>query len=143
MLKVIFLNIIALIDKDIQSFTNGFKIINPKIAKLTKTVKTTRTNGKGFSYVFRLNKSGDIAFIIKGWLGQTPFLYQEKPTVAQQNAQNVLIKEIAYKPIDVLLKKFMSILSKTLAFKYKNLIEVNNSNKLINLMEAIGPIILQ
>jgi len=68
-----------------------------------------------------LTNTGDIAFIIKGWLGQTSFLYQDKANVAQQNAQQVLIKEIAYKPIDTLKNNFIVQLSKNLALYYSKL----------------------
>jgi len=106
------------VDTKIKTLLSGLTILNPKVQKLLKKNPTTRVAGNNASYVFRLTNTGDIAFIIKGWLGQTSFLYQDKPTVAQQNAQQVLIKEIAYKPIDTLKNNFIVQLSKNLALYY-------------------------
>ena len=106
------------VDTKIKTLLSGLTILNPKVQKLLKKNPTTRVAGNNASYVFRLTNTGDIAFIIKGWLGQTPFLYQDKPTVAQQNAKQVLIKEIAYKPIDTLKNNFIVQLSKNLALYY-------------------------
>jgi hypothetical protein len=109
------------VDTKIKTLLSGLTILNPKVQKLLKKNPTTRVAGNNASYVFRLTNTGDIAFIIKGWLGQTSFLYQDKPTVAQQNAQQVLIKEIAYKPIDTLKNNFIVQLSKNLALYYSKL----------------------
>ena len=109
------------VDTKIKTLLSGLTILNPKVQKLLKKNPTTKVAGNNASYVFRLTNTGDIAFIIKGWLGQTPFLYQDKPTVAQQNAQQVLIKEIAYKPIDTLKNNFIVQLSKNLALYYSKL----------------------
>jgi len=109
------------VDTKIKTLLSGLTIINPKVQKLLKRNPTTKVAGNTSSYVFRLTNTGDIAFIIKGWIGQTPFLYQDKPTVAQQNAQKVLVKEIAYKPIDKLKNNFIVQLSKNLALYYSKL----------------------
>ncbi|MGA1311057.1 MAG: hypothetical protein ACO3XH_04220, partial [Candidatus Nanopelagicales bacterium] len=109
------------VDTKIKTLLSGLTILNPKVQKLLKKNPATRVAGKNASYVFRLTNTGDIAFIIKGWIGQTPFLYQDKPTIAQQNAQQVLIKEIAYKPIDTLKNNFIVQLSKNLALYYSKL----------------------
>ena len=109
------------VDTKIKTLLSGLTILNPKVQKLLKKNPATRVAGKNASYVFRLTNTGDIAFIIKGWIGQTSFLYQDKPTIAQQNAQQVLIKEIAYKPIDTLKNNFIVQLSKNLALYYSKL----------------------
>ena len=109
------------VDTKIKTLLSGLTIINPKVQKLIKKNPTTKVAGNNASYVFRLTNTGDVAFIIKGWIGQTPFLYQDKPTIAQQNAQKVLVKEIAYKPIDTLKNNFIVQLSKNLALYYSKL----------------------
>ena len=109
------------VDTKIKTLLSGLTILNPKVQKLLKKNPATKVAGKNASYVFRLTNTGDIAFIIKGWIGETSFLYQDKPTIAQQNAQQVLIKEIAYKPIDTLKNNFIVQLSKNLALYYSKL----------------------
>lgn len=109
------------VDNQIKTLLSGLTILNPKVQKLLKKNPATKVAGKNASYVFRLTNTGDVAFIIKGLIGQTPFLYQDKPTIAQQNAQKVLVKEIAYKPIDKLKNNFIVVLSKNLALYYSKL----------------------
>ena len=109
------------VDTKIKTLLSGLTILNPKVQKLLKKNPATKVAGNNASYVFRLTNTGDVAFIIKGWLGQTPFLYQDKPTIAQQNAQKVLVKEVAYKPIDTLKNNFIVQLSKNLALYYSKL----------------------
>ena len=106
------------INTKIKTLLSGLTIINPNVKNLIQKNPATKVAGKNASYVFRLTNTGDVAFIIKGWLGQTPFLYQDRPTIAQQNAQKVLVKEIAYKPIDKLKNNFIEELSKVLALNY-------------------------
>lgn len=106
------------VDTKIKTLLSGLTIINPKVQKLIKKNPATKVAGNNASYVFRLTNTGDIAFVIKGMIDQYSFLYQDKPTIAQQNAQKVLVKEIAYKPIDKLKNNFIKVLSKTLAFIY-------------------------
>lgn len=109
------------VDTKIKTLLSGLTIINPKVQRLIQKNPATKVAGNNASYVFRLTNTGDVAFIIKGWLGQTPFLYQDKPTIAQQNAQKVLVKEVAYKPIDTLKNNFIVQLSKNLALYYSKL----------------------
>ena len=106
------------VDKQVKKLLSGLTIINPNVRNLIQKNPATKVAGKNASYVFRLTNTGDVAFIIKGLIGQTPFLYQDKPTIAQQNAQKVLVKEIAYKPIDKLKNKFIVELSNVLALNY-------------------------
>ena len=109
------------VDTKIKTLLSGLTIINPKVQRLIQKNPATKVAGNNASYVFRLTNTGDVAFIIKGWLGQTPFLYQDKPTIVQQNAQKVLVKEVAYKPIDTLKNNFIVQLSKNLALYYSKL----------------------
>ena len=106
------------VDKQIKKLLSGLTIINPNVRNLIRKNPATKVAGKNASYVFRLTNTGDIAFVIKGIVGQQSFLYQDKPTIAQQNAQKVLVKEIAYKPIDKLKNNFIKELSKVLALNY-------------------------
>lgn len=127
----------------IKTLLSGLTILNPKIQKLLPKVPQTRTAGKTSSYVFRLTNSGDIVFIIKGWIGQTPFLYQEKPTIAQQNAKRVLMTEIAYKPIDALKKNFVFVLSQTLAKDYVKMPQMAGQMDQQQLQTAINSYLLK
>jgi len=106
------------VDKQVKKLLSGLTIINPNVKSLIRKNPATNVAGKNASYVFRLTNTGDIAFVIKGIVGQQSFLYQDKPTIAQQNAQQVLVKEIAYKPIDKLKNNFIKELSKVLALNY-------------------------
>ena len=106
------------VDKQVKKLLSGLTIINPNVRNLRTRNPATKVDGKNASYVFRLTNTGDIAFIIKGWIGQTPFLYQDKAKDAQTNALQVLVKEIAYKPIDKLKNNFIKELSKVLALNY-------------------------
>ena len=106
------------INTKIKTLLSGLTIINPNVKKLIQKNPATKVAGKNASYVFRLTNTGDIAFVIKGIVGQQSFLYQDRPTIAQQNAQKVLVKEIAYKPIDKLKNNFIKELSKVLALNY-------------------------
>ena len=106
------------VDKQVKKLLSGLTIINPNVKNLIRKNPATKVAGKNASYVFRLTNTGDIAFVIKGWIGQTPFLYQDKPNDAQTNALQVLVKEIAYKPIDKLKNKFIVELSKVLSLNY-------------------------
>ena len=106
------------VDNQIKTLLSGLTILNPKVQKLLKKNPATKVAGKNASYVFRLTNIGDVAFIIKGLIGQTPFLYQDKAKDAQTNALKVLVKEIAYKPIDKLKNKFIVELSNVLALNY-------------------------
>ena len=106
------------VDKQVKKLLSGLTIINPNVKNLRSPNPATKVAGKNASYVFRLTNTGDIAFIIKGWIGQTPFLYQDKAKDAQTNALQVLVKEIAYKPIDKLKNKFIVELSNVLALNY-------------------------
>ena len=106
------------VDKQVKKLLSGLTIINPNVRNLRPRNPATKVDGKNASYVFRLTNTGDIAFVIKGWIGQTPFLYQDKAKDAQTNALKVLVKEIAYKPIDKLKNKFIVELSNVLALNY-------------------------
>ena len=106
------------VDKQVKKLLSGLTIINPNVRNLRSRNPATKVDGKNASYVFRLTNTGDIAFVIKGWIGQTPFLYQDKAKDAQTNALQVLVKEIAYKPIDKLKNKFIVELSNVLALNY-------------------------
>jgi len=106
------------VDKQVKKLLSGLTITNPNVKSLIQKNPATKVAGKNASYVFRLTNTGDIAFVIKGIVGQQSFLYQDKPTIAQQNAQQVLVKEIAYKPIDKLKNNFIKELSKVLALNY-------------------------
>jgi hypothetical protein len=106
------------IDTNLKTFLSGLTIKNPKFQKLVRKIPTTTVAGKNASYVFRLTNTGDIAFVIKGFFNQTQFVYQDKASAANTNAKYVLIKEIAYKPIDTLKNNFIVELSKVLALHY-------------------------
>ena len=109
------------IDTNLKTFLSGLTIKNPKFQRLIKKIPTTKVDGNKASYVFRLTNTGDIAFVIKGFFNQTQFMYQDKASAANTNAKYVLIKEIAYKPIDTLKKNFIVELSKVLALHYSKL----------------------